>query len=102
LFDAIRAETSRWGIEVLLVAPGFIRTDISLKALTGDGTPYGIPGSSNETSMPVEVCARQIVAALRRGKREIYPGGMKEKGGVYLSRFAPGLLARLIRRVSVT
>src|SRR5579863_8568116 len=35
-FDALRAEVDRYGIQVTIVCPGFIRTDVSLNALRGD------------------------------------------------------------------
>ena len=36
-FDAVRAELYERGIRVTLACPGFIRTEITLHALTGDG-----------------------------------------------------------------
>ena len=38
-FDSLRAEQYKNNIFVTLVCPGFVNTNISLNALTGDGTP---------------------------------------------------------------
>src|SRR5215471_15702107 len=53
-FDSLRAEVSDSGIKVLLVCPGYIRTDISLHALRGDGSPHAKMDSGQARGMPVE------------------------------------------------
>lgn len=100
-FDALRAETADRGIRVTLICPGFIRTEITHHALTGDGSPQGTMDRAQEHGMAPEECARRIVAAAGKGKREVWIGG-REVGAVYLHRFFPGLFHRLIRRARVT
>ena len=39
-FDCLRAEVECYGLEVSVVSPGYIRTNLSLNALTGDGSQY--------------------------------------------------------------
>lgn len=96
-FDSLRAEVSRYGIRVMLVCPGYIRTDISLHALRGDGGFHGKMDSGQASGMPVEKCAAQILKALARGKEEIYVGN-RDKYIVYLKRFFPGKFSRMIAR----
>jgi dehydrogenase/reductase SDR family member 7B len=43
-------------------------------------------------------CAQLILKAIAAGKKEVYIGG-KEKLGIYLKRFFPGLLNRIIKNV---
>ena len=38
-FDSLRAETENNGLKTTIVCPGYIKTNISLNALTGDGSP---------------------------------------------------------------
>ena len=45
-------------------------------------------------------CARQIVRAIERRRREVYIAG-KEKFALYLSRFMPGLFSRLMRNTKL-
>lgn len=40
-FDCLRAEVERDGIGVSVISPGYIRTNLSLNAVTGDGSKYG-------------------------------------------------------------
>jgi len=39
--DSLRAEVANHGIQVSVISPGYITTNISLNALTTDGTAYG-------------------------------------------------------------
>ena len=96
-FDSLRAEVSRCGIKVLLVCPGYIRTDISLHALRGDGSAHAKMDSGQARGMPVEECAARILKGLARGKQEIYVG-RRDKYIVYVKRFFPGIFSRMISR----
>ena len=40
-FDCLRAEMERYGIPVTVISPGYIRTSLSVNAVTGDGSKYG-------------------------------------------------------------
>lgn len=40
-FDCLRAEIERHRIPVTVISPGYIRTNLSVNAVTGDGSKYG-------------------------------------------------------------
>ncbi len=40
-FDCLRAEVDRFGLQVSVISPGYIRTNLSINAVTGDGSKYG-------------------------------------------------------------
>ncbi len=96
-FDALRAEVYDHNIGVTVVCPGYIKTDISKNALASDGSQYGKMDSNQMKGMPPEICAQKIFQAILKNKAEEYIGG-KEVIGVYLKRFLPGLLARIVRK----
>lgn len=100
-FDSLRAEVHDAGLYVTLICPGFIRTNVSINALTSDGTPQGKMDAAQDQGMTPEACAEKIVQAIARKKAEAYFGG-KEILGVYLKRFVPGLFNRIIRKAAVT
>jgi short-subunit dehydrogenase len=100
-FDSLAAEVWDDGVRVTLVCPGFIRTALSLHALTADGAPQGTMDRAQQHGMAPEVCAARIVRAVDRGKAEVLVGG-KERFAVYVKRFFPGIFRRMIRRVRVT
>ncbi len=100
-FDSLRAEHHADGIAVTLVCPGFVRTSVSVNALTGDGTPQGTMDQATEGGISAEVCARRIARAIERREEEVLVGG-KETFAVLLKRLWPGLYSRLIRKAKVT
>lgn len=101
-FDALRAEHWRDNLHVLLVCPGYIRTNISLNAFTGTGSPQGIMDEGQRTGMAPDTCAERIIAALTARKSEVYIGGFKEVFAVYLKRWLPALMEKVVRKVNVT
>jgi short-subunit dehydrogenase len=96
-FDSLRAEVAHHGIKVTLVCPGYIRTDISLHALRGDGSLHAKMDAGQAKGMPVERCAAEILKAIHRGREEVYVGG-RDKYIVYVKRFFPTLFSRMIAR----
>jgi len=96
-YDALRAETSRQGIEVTLVCPGFIQTNVSVNAFKGDGTRHGKMDSGIAKGMTATRCAEKILRGVARHKKEFYVGGW-DKYTVYIKRFFPGLFARMIAK----
>ena len=95
-FDALRAETHDAGLRVTIVCPGYIQTPISLHALAADGQVHGKMDSNQEKGMIPDEFARQLLRAVSQQKEEVYIGGL-ETYGIYLKRFLPGILARILR-----
>ena len=99
-FDTLRAEHHEDGISVTLICPGFIRTQVSINAVTGDGSPLGEMDQAQDQGMSPEACAEGIFKALVKKKEEVYIGG-KETLAVYLKRFLPGLFSKILRSAKV-
>ena len=51
-------------------------------------------------AISAESCAGQIIAAMAKGRAEVFPGG-KERVGLLLHRLSPALLRRVMRKVRV-
>ncbi|MCX6218265.1 SDR family oxidoreductase [Spirosoma sp.] len=96
-FDALRAETFDAGLRITLVCPGYIHTPISVHALGANGQQHGKMDENQEKGMPAGKFARQLLRAVSQEKEEVYIGG-KETYGIYLKRFFPGLLSRILRK----
>ena len=99
-FDTLRAEHHQDGISVTIICPGFIRTQVSINAVTGDGTPLGEMDQAQDQGMSPEACAIQLYRAMKGKKEEVYIGG-KETLAVYLKRFLPGLFSKILRTAKV-
>lgn len=90
-FDVLRMEHQKDGIEVTLICPGFIQTNVAKNALTANGSKQNTDDIATQNGMPVAVFAKRFVKAVEAGKFEAYIGG-KEIWGVYLKRFFPKFL----------
>lgn len=99
-FDTLRAEHHADGIAVTMICPGFIRTQVSVNALTADGSPLGEMDEAQAKGMSPEDCADEIFSAINRKKEEVYIGG-KEKFAVYLKRFFPGIFSKILQKAKV-
>ncbi|HEY6877661.1 MAG TPA: SDR family NAD(P)-dependent oxidoreductase [Polyangiales bacterium] len=94
-FNALRAEVHQDGLRVLLVCPGHIDSEFSQAALSADGRANGVNEAHSRAGLSPEECARTTLRALRRGSAEVYPAKW-ESVGVYLNRYAPGLMRRAV------
>lgn len=99
-YDALRAELYYDNIKVTMICPGFIKTQVSINALTGTGETLNKMDDAQAKGMPAELCAQKIIKAMGRGKAEVYIGG-KEKFGVFLKRFFPSIFNQVVRKANV-
>lgn len=100
-FEGLRAEVFDEGIAITMVCPGFVRTEIARKAVEAAGVGRADDHQANDAGMSPEACAKGIARAMEREAREVYVGG-REVAGIYVRRFAPALLARMLRRMKTT
>jgi short-subunit dehydrogenase len=85
-FEVLRTEEEKKWHPCNHVCPGYIRTDISLSALQGDGGKHGKMDPGIAQGMSVVECARHILQGVARGKKEIIVGAKNEQGLIYLKR----------------
>ena len=94
-------EEERNNIHVTIACPGKINTNISLNALNSEGEKHGEMDHNQSTGMSAEVCALQLIKAMKKGKKEVLIGN-KEIKAVKLKRFFPRLFWKVIRKQSAT
>ncbi len=100
-FESLDAEEYHNNIRVTLIYPGFVSTNISVNALTAEGTASGMMDNNQKNGMAPETCAKKIVKAIDKGKHEVLVG-RKELLLVYIRRFLPALYYKMARKVSPT
>ena len=101
-FDSLRAEHHKDNIAVTLVCPGFVNTNVSKNALTGDGSKQEKMDIATANGIQPERFAKLMAKAIKSHKQEVYIAGTKEKLGIFAKRFFPQLLSKMIRKLSVT
>ncbi|RIV19286.1 SDR family oxidoreductase [Fibrisoma montanum] len=95
-FDSLRAETYDNGIRVTIVCPGYIRTPLSFSALNSEGQLHGRMDDNIDKGMSPAAFAQKLRQAVESEREEVYIGGT-ETYGIYLKRFLPGLISRIVR-----
>lgn len=95
-YDTLRAESGSDGIKVLLVCPGFVRTNVAKNSLDRDGKPINKDNNLIQNGLDPLYVSAQVLKAIESGKEEILLAGGKEKAGVWLKRFFPGLFSKFI------
>ncbi|MBA3898672.1 MAG: SDR family oxidoreductase [Bacteroidetes bacterium] len=100
-FDSLREELRHHNIHVMLVCPGYIKTNVTFHALTETGETYNKMGDGQEKGMLPEQCAEKIIQAAKKRKNEIYIGGF-EILTVYLKRYMPDTYLKIVRQFKTT
>lgn len=99
--NSLRAELHHQGIEVATIFPGFIQTNISINALTGDGSAQGTMDEATNKGLTTTAFAKKVVKALTNGEEYIIVAGSKEKLATRVNRLSPPKLYKLIREAQV-
>ena len=91
--STLRMELAGNGVSVTMIYPGWVSTGISTRAVDKDGRPFGKIHSREIGAMSVEVCARQILRAAARRRRELIMG-FPTKLGLLLHPIFPEMVER--------
>jgi short-subunit dehydrogenase len=98
-FDSLRAELPEH-VAITMICPGFVKTDVSVNALTGDGSPLGRMDDAQARGLSPDRFAEQAWRAIAARRREVYIAG-PERRAIWLQRFFPGVLAKMLRSAKV-
>lgn len=93
--DTVRIENMKKGLHVLVAAPGFTASEVRKVALTNNGSQQGETPRNEDKMMSAEECARHIVKAIEKRKRELILTFVEGKLTVFLSKFFPSLIDKL-------
>lgn len=98
-FETLKAENRDHGIDVTMVYPSFIKTNISAKALKGDGSEYGIDDEGQKNGVSVEKSAKIIIKNIQNRADVVYIGKWGETVFANLLHFVfPKLFHKLLNR----
>lgn len=99
-FNALRAELYNDKVLVTIVCPGYVQTNVSINAVTGNGSAQGTMDNATANGMPANIFAQKMLAAIAKQKEEVAIGG-RETIGVWVKRISPRLLSKMIRTMKV-
>jgi short-subunit dehydrogenase len=93
-FEALRIELRDTGVDVTVVYPGVVATDIRIHGYGPDGKAAGASGLDEKGAMSVDECARLIAGAMANRRRELIMT-VQGKLGQWIKLIAPSLVDRL-------
>jgi len=93
-FEALRIELRGSGVDVTVVFPGVVATDLRIRGYGPDGKAAGMSGLDERGAMPVDECVRQIVSAMAARRRELVMTA-QGKLGQWMKLIAPSLVDRI-------
>ncbi|KAH9508463.1 Dehydrogenase reductase SDR member 7B [Bulinus truncatus] len=97
-FDSLRAELSQHNINVCVISPYYINTNLSRNAVTGDGSTYGKVDKNTATGFQPEYVARQILDCVEHRSAELTLAPLYVRMTIGLRALAPCLYFKLMER----
>ena len=96
-FDSLRIELAGTGVDITIVAPDFVVSEIHKRAIGPDGEPLGASPMMQTKIMTAEECARRIAGAMERRPRMLLMS-TRGKLGRWLKLLAPSVIDRMAAR----
>ena len=96
-FDSLRIELAGSGVDVSVIAPDFVISEIHKRAIGPDGEPLGASPMKQSKIMTAEECAARIVHAMQKRQRQLLMS-TRGKLGRWLKLLAPATIDRIAAR----
>jgi len=96
-FESLRIELRGSGVDVTIIAPDFVVSEIHRRAVGADGRPLRHSPMQEAHIMTAQDCAQLIVAAMRRRRRMLITSA-RGRLGRWARLTAPGLVDALAAR----
>lgn len=87
-FESLRMEVANDHIDVTLICPGKIRTNISINALNGKGEKHNKMDKLSAEGLSAEACATHVLKSVKDREVETFVGG-RELRAIWIKRFFP-------------
>ncbi|KAM5263870.1 dehydrogenase/reductase SDR family member 7B isoform 1-T1 [Ctenodactylus gundi] len=95
-FDCLRAEMEQNEIEVTVISPGYIHTNLSVNAVTADGSKYGAMDRNTAQGQSPAKVAQDVLAAVGKRRKDVILADLVPALAIYLRTLAPGLFFRIM------
>ena len=90
-FESLRIELADSGVEVTIVAPDFVQSEIHRRSMDVGGNPLGQPLPAHATFLSAEDCARFIIEAMEK-RRRLALTSMRGRVGRWVKLCCPQLI----------
>ena len=96
-YDTLREELHGTGVKITMISPGYIRTQVSVNAMTSTGEKFNKMSKFQANGMDPMKLADKVLRDVEKGKRTGFYGG-KELIAIYLHRISPKLIYKILRK----
>ena len=83
-----------------MISPGYIKTQLSTNALSGDGSQHGVTDANTARGMDPHYVAHQVMVAVATENRELVIAKVHHSLAIYLKLFFPSLLNWILTKRS--
>lgn len=98
-YESLRMELKPDNIAILLVAPGFIKTNVAINALKGDGNITNINSDAQEKGMSAPIFAKKLIRIMKSQRKHAYIGG-KELLTIPFKTFFPNIFYQIMYKLT--
>lgn len=98
-YDSLRLEVEQYNINIQLISPGFVNTNVTFNSLTADGSKLNTNSDAQENGMSTDIFAKKFVTTLMGNKKHKYIG-KKELLSIPFKTFAPNIFYKLMNKMS--
>ncbi|XP_068629510.1 dehydrogenase/reductase SDR family protein 7-like isoform X2 [Battus philenor] len=96
--DSLRAEMKQHNIKVSMISPGYVKTSISINALTGTGKPHGVMDVSTAAGFSAEYVAMKILETVVNEENELIICQFVAHFAIFVRRMFPSLYYYIVAR----
>lgn len=97
--ESMRSELTSSGVKVSCVSPGYIRTNLSKAAITGDGSRYGVTDETTASGADPTDVAIEILNSINTKSDYLIAASFFMKVALFLKFFFPRILEKqLVKR----
>jgi len=96
--DSLRAELACYGVGVLVVSPGYVKTELSRNAITEQGTSHGEMDASTEKGYSASWVAERVLEAVQNGRHEVVLAPLHHRLAILLRAIFPSFFFYLMAR----
>ncbi|NMC39633.1 MAG: SDR family NAD(P)-dependent oxidoreductase [Bacteroidales bacterium] len=97
-FETLYIENKKDNINVSVIIPGRVRTNISINSLDAEGKPRGVMDPGQMKGVTPEKAAKTILSGIRRNRREILVG-KSELIMLFIRKFFPRLFFTIAGKI---
>uniref|UniRef100_A0A1I8PCD4 Dehydrogenase/reductase SDR family protein 7-like n=1 Tax=Stomoxys calcitrans TaxID=35570 RepID=A0A1I8PCD4_STOCA len=100
--DSLRAEVAAKGIKVLCVSPGYIKTQLSVNALTATGQQHGKMDKATAKGMSTDECAMSILNSLLSNEKDVIISQVTASAAYWVRFLCPPLYFWIMEKRALT